>query len=425
MAYTMVQTPRGTKDFLPRDAERKRWIEETLRNLFWRWGYREIITPTMEFYDAVSAGDAAGLAGNLYRFFEREGDILALRPDMTTPIARVVATRLHDSAKPIRLYYHANVFRYADLQAGRRREFYQSGVELVGSSSHLADAEVIALTVESLKAVGLKNFRVDIGHVDYYDGILQNSGLSPEQRRSLRLALLKKDYVALEELTAVFSLCEDDRELLLSLPHLRGGREVLVEAMERTRNPISRQAISNLAAIYDALEAYHLTDRVQVDLGMIKDIQYYTGMVLEAYTADMGFAIGTGGRYDHLIQQFGYECPATGFALGIERIMLALSRQGGWVSMPNFRVLCLGLAEEPRLAWQTAEKLRTAGFPVELVVDEWTEAEILQYAAAQGFRWVIQPLAPERIRIWTGTGGWQEEDLSSFAAAMEGEGCSG
>ncbi|NLY29552.1 MAG: ATP phosphoribosyltransferase regulatory subunit [Firmicutes bacterium] len=425
MAYTMMQTPRGTKDFLPRDVERKRWIEEHLRNLFWRWGYREIITPTMEFYDAVSAGDAAGLAGNVYRFFEREGDILALRPDMTTPIARVVATRLQGAAKPLRLCYHANVFRYAEPQAGRRREFYQSGVELVGSSSHLADAEVIALTVESLKAVGLRNFRVDIGHVDYYDGILQNSGLSPDKRRNLRMALLKKDYVALEELTGVFSLSQEDRELLLRLPHLRGGREILAEAMERAANPISQRAISNLTAIYDALEAYGLTDWIHVDLGLIKDIEYYTGMVLEAYTADMGFTIGTGGRYDHLIQQFGYGCPATGFALGIERIMLALSRQGGWTAIPNLRVLCLGVAEKPKMAWQVAEKLRTEGFSVELAVNGEGEGEILQYAAAQGFCWVIQPLTPERIRVWTEADGWREQELSSFAAPLEGEGAGG
>ena len=164
-----------------------------------------------------------------------------------------MATRLQGAAKPLRLCYHANVFRYADPQAGRRREFYQSGVELVGSSSHLADAEVIALAVESLKAVGLKNFRVDIGHVDYYEGILQNSGLSQDKRRSLRMALLKKDYVALGELTGDFSLSQDDRELLLRLPYLRGGREILVEAVERAANPTSQRAISNLTAIYDAL----------------------------------------------------------------------------------------------------------------------------------------------------------------------------
>lgn len=416
MTYTMTQTPRGTEDFLPRDAERKRWVEETLRNLFWRWGYREIVTPTMEFYDAVSAGDAAGLARNLYRFFEREGDILALRPDMTTPIARVVATRLRGAAKPIRLCYHANVFRYAEPQAGRRREFYQSGVELVGSSSPLADAEVIALAVEALKAVGLKNFLVDIGHVDYFDGILQNSGLSAEQRRNLRTALLKKDYVALEELTAAYNLSQDDRELLLSLPHLRGGREVLHNAAERAKNPISQRAISNLTAIYDALEAFGLTDWVQVDLGMIKDIEYYTGMVLEAYTADMGFAIGTGGRYDNLIQQFGYWCPATGFALGIERIMLVLSRQGAWSAGPNLRILCLGLAQRPHLAWQTAERLRGQGFSVELAVDDLEEDKGLRYAAANGFRWVIKPVTEDRLLVWTEAVGWREEELERFPA---------
>ncbi len=425
MAYTMMQTPRGTEDFLPRDAERKRWVEETLRGLFWRWGYREIITPTMEFYDAVRAGDTTGLADNLYRFFEREGDILALRPDMTTPIARVVATRLQDSAKPLRLCYHANVFRYAEPQAGRRREFYQSGVELVGSGSHLADAEVIALTVESLKAVGLQGFRVDIGHVDYYDGILESSGLPPEERRSLRLALLKKDYVALEELTAACSLSRDDRELLLELPGLRGGREILAKAMERAANPISQGAIANLTAICDALDAYGLTDWIQVDLGMIKDIEYYTGMVLEAYTADMGFTIGTGGRYDHLIQQFGYQCPATGFALGIERIMLALSRQHGWTAAPNVRVLCMGLAQQPQLAWDTAEQLRAKGFPVELDVSGSGEDEAVAYAAAQGFHWVVDPLTHHRARVWTQGGGWREQELSELTAALEGENGSG
>jgi ATP phosphoribosyltransferase regulatory subunit len=239
------------------------------------------------------------------------------------------------------------------------------------------------------------------------------------------MALLKKDYVALEELTGVFSLSQEDRELLLRLPHLRGGREILAEAMERAANPISQRAISNLTAIYDALEAYGLTDWIHVDLGLIKDIEYYTGMVLEAYTADMGFTIGTGGRYDHLIQQFGYGCPATGFALGIERIMLALSRQGGWTAIPNLRVLCLGVAEKPKMAWQVAEKLRTEGFSVELAVNGEGEGEILQYAAAQGFCWVIQPLTPERIRVWTEADGWREQELSSFAAPLEGEGAGG
>lgn len=424
MAYTMMQTPRGTRDFLPRDAERKRWVEGVILDLFQQWGYREIITPTMEFHDAVSVGDETGLARNLYRFFEREGDLLALRPDVTTPVARVVATRLQDKPKPIRLCYRANVFRYAEPQAGQRREFYQAGVELVGSNTYRADAEVVALTVEALKAVGLKDFRVDIGQVDYYHGILQHPGLSSEERRSLRSALLKRDYVALEGLLTYCNLPQEDRELLWQLPELRGGPKILKEALDRATNPISRGAIENLTAIYEILEAYNLADWIQVDLGMIKDIEYYTGMVLEAYTADMGFTIGTGGRYDNLIHHFGYDCPATGFALGIERIMLALSRQQGWPPTPNHRVLCLEVAKQPELSWEIAHNLRQRGFIVELDVSHHSEAEAKEYALAAGFAGIVCPLSPDQVQVWKPQAGWQKMGIAELVAAIEGEGVS-
>lgn len=418
MAYTMVQTPRGTKDFLPRDAQRKRWVEDILLGQFFRWGYQEIITPTMEFYDTVGAGDVTGLAQNFYRFFEREGDLLALRPDMTTPVARVVATRLQDQPKPLRFCYRANVFRYAEPQAGRRREFYQAGVELIGTNSYQADAEVVALTVEALQAVGLKNFRVDIGQVDYYDGILQHPALSKEERRAMRLALLKKDYVALDELLASCSLPRPDRELLRKLPELRGGREILQEAIARATSPISIKAIENLSAIYDILEAYNLADWVQVDLGMIKDIEYYTGMVLEAYTSDMGFTIGTGGRYDNLISQFGYQCPATGFALGIERIMLALTRQKGWPPLGGQRILCVAIDDESRLSWQVARRLREHGFTVALDAQP-SHDQAREYALSADFSWVVRPLSPDTIQVWAPGVDWQEMDLADFVEVLK------
>ena len=420
MAYTMVQTPRGTKDFLPRDAQRKRWVEDVLQELFLQWGYQEIITPTMEFYDTVGAGDVTGLAQNLYRFFEREGDLLALRPDMTTPVARVVATRLRDQPKPLRFCYRANVFRYAEPQAGRRREFYQAGVELIGTNSYQADAEVVALTVEALQAVGLKDFRVDIGQVDYYDGILQHPALSSEERRSMRLALLKKDYVSLEQLVANCSLPGPERELLRQLPELRGGREVLQEAMAKATSPISIKAIENLSAIYEILEEFDLAKWVRVDLGMIKDIEYYTGMVLEAYTADMGFTIGTGGRYDNLISQFGYQCPATGFALGIERIMLALTRQKGWPPLGKQRILCVALADEPKLSWQVARKLREYGYIVEL--DVWPSPDQTRdYALNAGFTWIVRPLNQGTIQVLPPGGDWREMELADFVEALRDE----
>jgi len=425
MDYTMVQTPRGTKDFLPRDAKRKRWVEGTLLKLFRQWGYREIVTPTMEFSDAVSAGDTTGLDRNLYQFFEREGDLLALRPDVTTPVARVVATRLKEQPKPIRLCYSANVFRYAEPQTGLRREFYQAGVELVGTNGYAADAEVVALAVEALKALGLRDFRVDIGQTDYYDGIIQHASLSPKERRLVRLSLLRKDYVTLERLLTGSNLPAQDRELLQRLPDLRGGREILEEATHRATNPISKLAMENLAAVYDTLESYGLTHWIQVDLGMIKDIEYYTGMVLEAYTADMGFTIGTGGRYDNLIGQFGYQSPATGFALGIERVMEALSRQDKWPAFDKQKVLCLRLGEDAELCWSVAQNLRQRGFVVELDVVARSEAEARKYAIACSFPWVISPLSCERIRVWTEHEGWRTMELAEFAALKEGDGICG
>ncbi|NMB24080.1 MAG: ATP phosphoribosyltransferase regulatory subunit [Firmicutes bacterium] len=420
MEYTTVQTPRGTKDFLPRDAQRKRWVEETLLKLFEQWNYREIVTPTIEFSDAVSAGGATGLGDNLYRFFEREGGLIALRPDATTPVARVVATRLREEPKPIRLCYSANVFRYAEPQTGRRREFYQAGVELVGSNGYLADAEIVALAVQSLQAVGLKDFRIDIGHVDYYDGILQHGVLSSSEKRGIRTALLRKDYVALGKLLASSNLSRADRELLGMLPDLRGGKDVLREALDRATNPVSERAIGDLSAIYDALEAYDLAHWVQVDLGMVKDIEYYTGVVLEAYTADMGFTIGTGGRYDKLIGHFGYDCPATGFALGVERIMLALSKQGGWPGCEGTRVLCARASQGSRLGWQIAQKLRQQGHRVELDVVRRNQSEILEYAEAMDFQWVALPFTPDEIQVWNMDMGWRTMDLPTLLTFLEG-----
>lgn len=374
-------------------------IEEALLQLFCRWGYREIITPTMEFDDALAVGGGPHLTHSLYRFFEREGDILALRPDITTPIARVVATRLRDEPKPLRFGYCANVFRYAEPQAGRQREFYQAGVELVGSTSYRADAEIVALAVESLKTVGLKDFRIDIGQIDYYNGIMQHAALTPKQQRMIRQALLHKDYVGLEAVLVTTDLPEDDRRLLRRLPDLRGGGEVLEEAAERVNNPVSRAAVDNLRALYETLESYGLSGQVCIDLGMIKDIDYYTGMVLEAYTADMGFTIGTGGRYDNLIGQFGYQCPATGFALGVERIMLALSRQRGWAADSPRRILCLDAPRKPGLAFKVSQMLRQAGLIVECEVVTRSREEAAEYAAASGCRAIICPVDEDRVEL--------------------------
>nr|MBO2478171.1 ATP phosphoribosyltransferase regulatory subunit [Bacillota bacterium] len=281
--YTRRMTPRGLKDFLPKDAARKRAVESALATTFARWGYAEVITPTVEFFECLALGDGPELVEKMYRLFDREGHQLALRPEVTTPIGRIVATRLKDEPLPLRLYYIANVFRYEEPQAGRQREFWQAGVELVGATGPAADAEVIALAVTALAAAGLKDFRLDIGQVGYFNGLMEGAALSQEERRAIRRALLRRDYVALDEALAQSGLPEGKRRLLRELPRLRGREETIARAIELADNPVSREAAENLGAIYAALAAHGVADRVYIDFGMIKDLDYYTGMVLEGY----------------------------------------------------------------------------------------------------------------------------------------------
>ncbi len=330
LLHTAVQTPKGTKDFLPVDVKRKRFIQHHLTEFYESHGYHEIITPTIEFYDSLVQGDGPHMAESMYRFIDREGQTLALRPDVTTPIARVVATRYQGAQLPLKFFYSANVFRYGDLQAGRRREFYQMGVELIGQSGPETDSEIIALAIESMQAVGLKSFRFDLGHVNYFSGLVEAAKLPQSVSRRIREALLRKDYVALRELVQASPMAEPLRRLFHRLPQLRGSEAVLDAALEAAPNYTSRQAAENLKVIYSSLAAKGLEQYVQIDFSLVKDLDYYTGLIFEGYTSDLGFTICDGGRYDNLIDQFGYSCPATGFAFGIERMMQCLDSQKAW-----------------------------------------------------------------------------------------------
>lgn len=388
--YTRVMTPRGVRDFLPPEAARKRAVESALQTTFHRWGYDEVITPTVEFLESLTQSNGPDLSEKMYRLFDREGHTLALRPEVTTPIARIIATRLRQDPLPIRLHYVANVFRHEELQAGRQREFWQAGVELVGAAGAAADAEVIALAATALEAVGLRDFRLDIGQVGYFNGIISGVELDPDVRRSLRRALLQRDYVALPEVVRATNLPDDKQRLLNELPKLQGREDVLERALALADNHISRAAAENAVEIFEALGAHGVQDRVHVDFGMIKDLDYYTGMVLEGYTPDIGFPVCTGGRYDHLIGRFGYDCPATGFVVGVERIMLALERQGVPVDDENASrewLIASDAAGRPR-AMEMAARLRSEGAAVAVDVIDRSLDDVLQYAGARKFRYV-------------------------------------
>lgn len=377
--------PYGTKDFLPKEALSKRMMEASLAQLFGRWGYEEIVTPTFEFLDIFTAGTGTDSINDMFKFFEKNNRTVALRPDMTTPIARVAASRLKDNRPPLRLFYLTNIFRYEEAQAGRQCEFYQAGAELIGVPGPQADAEIVALSVEALKQAGLERFQINIGQVGFINGIMENTLLTAKERSKIKQCLLQRDLVGLDALLEQSRLDQDARQLLELIPQLHGKEEVLEKAYTLTSNPTAIAALDNLSELFKLLVDYGVDEYVQFDLGIIRDLEYYTGMVFEGYTAGLGFPVLGGGRYDKLVSCFGMDSPATGFALGIERVLLAIERQG--LTKPK-------AAKDVYIAWslgceaqaiQTAQKLRLEGKTVSLALIAQNKKEAEQAALDHGY----------------------------------------
>lgn len=364
-SHLKQQIPAGVKDLLPEEAWRKREAENLLAALFHRWGYREVVTPTFEYYEALVTGRGAEQEEQIYKFLDRQGHILTLRPDMTTPIARLVATRMKEEPLPLRLFYIANVFSYEDPQAGRQREFYQAGVEFIGSAEDAADAEVIALAVEAMQKSGLRNFKVTVGQVDVFNGLVEELKLKEAEIKRIKSTVANKNFVGLEELLDEFRVAPADRDRFLRVMTLHGGAEVLATAAGLMNNRKSRDALQNLGRVKELLDQYNVADHVSYDLGLLRGLDYYTGIVFEGYTTALGFPVCGGGRYDRLLGQFACPAPATGFALGLERLLMALERNGE-EALPVYDYLIGYAPGRSAEALQKAGELRQAGFSVEV-----------------------------------------------------------
>ena len=381
--------PYGTRDFLPDEAREKRAIESLLAEGFARWGYDEIVTPAFEFVDTLTLGNGRRIEPYMFKFFDRQNRTLALRHEMTTPIARVVASRMKGAEMPLKLFYLSPVYRYEQAQTGRQCEFYQAGVEFMGSDSEAADAEIVALAATSIKNAGLKNFQLCLGQVDFIHGLMQELRLDDNAQEAVKAALEAHDLVGLRVLADQAGLVSKGKEALLAVPLLHGGTEIIEKARAMTTNGQSLRALDNLQAIYRLLQAYGAEEYVKFDLGMIRDFGYYTGMVFEAYTPGLGFPLCGGGRYDRLLSDFGSACPATGFALGIERVMLALERENLKPSAPQKDIYISYAASKREDAIRLAEERRTAGEIVELSPSEETRDEAARRQTAKGYRELV------------------------------------
>jgi len=317
--------PPGTRDILPDEMRELRRLEASLTQVFERYGYGEVSTPTTEYEEVLALGDERG-AESAHRFFDERGELLALRPDMTIPIARLVATRFAATDPPFRFSYIARAYRSVRPQRGQTREFLQAGVELIGPEAPQGTAEVVEVLGAALDEIGLGRAVIGIGDADLYRQLLDELGVGDDARERILSCLAMHDHADLEVEVAALDLGARERETLIELPSMRGGPEVLERARELGGEATER-ATSRLAATYEALAGRGVAERVNVDLGLLRDLGYYSGAILEVYDPAVGHVLGGGGRYDGLTARLGRPLPAAGFALFVERLHLAQTEE--------------------------------------------------------------------------------------------------
>ncbi len=386
---------RGFQDVLPEEMEKRRVCENRLREVFEKWGYQEIDTPTLEYYDYLVQGIGPELRERMFKFLNPDGEIIVLRPDMTTPIARIAATKLGKKSQNIHKFYYLNhVFRKVANNTEDQQEFHQAGIELLGINNRLADAEVIAVAIQALINAGLQKFYIDIGSASFFNSLMNQLPLIPEYKKELRKTIMNKDFVLLEKLMSQYNMSRQDRDTILQLPHLRGDESVLEEAEQtfKKNNITARLALQEVKEVYQYLKMYGLERYIIIDLGIIRNFDYYSGIVFEGYTGYMGSPICGGGRYDYLCQKFGKDIPSTGVAIGIEKLGRVLSQENKTDKQPLDRRKYLIRYQKDliKLAFKLAEKLRKVDNIVELQLEiEHSEEQTVQYALDKRIRYLI------------------------------------
>jgi ATP phosphoribosyltransferase regulatory subunit len=319
--------PPGTRDVLPDEMRELRRLKQALLEVFEGRGYGEVATPAIE-YDEVMARGEGRAARSSYRFFDESGELLALRSDMTVPIARLVAGRYADSEPPHRLCYLASAYRAVRPQSGQLREFEQAGVELIGAPAAEGTVEVIEVLEAALDAAGLDRAVIGLGDADLYRQLLEELGVEGEARDSVLASLAAHDLVGLEEKLSEAGIGGERVETCVALTQLRGGKEVLERARGLGGEAVER-AIARLSETFEELERRGAADRVQIDLGLLRDLGYYSGAILEVYDPAVGYVLGGGGRYDGLMKRFGLDLSAAGFGLYLQRVHTAQLQEQG------------------------------------------------------------------------------------------------
>lgn len=376
MLSRRLHTPEGTSDLLQGEAFRLRRVRNNVMGVFSGYGYTEVTTPEIEYYDVFAGSQGLLTQEKMIKFFDREGRILVLRPDLTTPLARLTATKLDQGVH--KLCYAGKVFR--NYQGGIRPcETSQAGIELIGLSGAEADAEVIAASIRALQSCGLKEFQIEIGQVEIFKELMAQTALDPDVTEQIRVFIDQKNIFGVQELLEHYDVPEELAELILKMPSLYGGGEILEQAAQLVTGKGAESAIKNLQEVYQILEEYGLKEYVSLDLAMVQSLDYYTGLIFKGFARGVGFEVCAGGRYDGLMNRFGKAAPATGAALYLDLLADALYRQGVVEEPEGTEALVCG--SDTRTARRVAEQLRAAGVRTEYYLDKGNPEE---YARKKG-----------------------------------------
>lgn len=387
---SVISLPRGVSDFLPDNAAKIGFIEGRLRRVFDLWGFRRIITPKLEYEDVLALGMGNGLKGKTYRFDDRQsGRLLAFPPDITPQVARIVATRLTGWPLPHRISYSGRVLRQTEMQTGRSRELFQSGVELIGLDSPEADAEMVVMAVEALQSLGLDDFKIDLGQVEFCRGVMAASGLGGASLEALQDAVSRKDMSQVTRIVQDAGISEESRREICALPRLFGGREVLADAASVVTNSRSKAALDNLRQVIGILEIHGVGEYLTIDLGETRGLDYHTGVTFEGFVTGLGEPVCSGGRYDGLTARYGFSAPATGFTFNVLSLLQLLERRPEVEASTARDFLLFNSLDDRRPVLDAARVLRANGFSTARDIIRRDLENSLDYARRMNIRFIL------------------------------------
>ncbi len=383
MKDELLHTPDGVRDIYNGECQKKLFLQNKLHQVLLKYGYHDIQTPTFEFFNIFSREIGTTPSRDLYKFFDKEGNTLVLRPDFTPSIARSAVKYYLEEDMPVKLCYLGNTYvNYTDYK-GRLKETTQCGAELIGDATISADAEILAMTVESLKAAGLHDFRISVGHVQFFLGLLHAAGMNEEEETALRELLNNKNFFGVEEFADTLHLSEDLKSLFGLLASFDSSDEELLHAKENAKKyPEIADAIDQMIELRNYLKMYGIEKYISYELGIISEHQYYTGIIFSGYTFGTGEAIVKGGRYDKLLSYFGKNAPAIGFGIVVDQLLFALSRQKIEIDIQADAALLVFEKEHATEAIRKAQILRIQGTMVQTILfdDSKTKDDYFNYA---------------------------------------------